>query len=182
MVQLRILHVTEARNDEVRQILASLGEPDRFEVRQVMFGDFSSVEWRSLSGYTAVVFGISDGYCGRIGLLSSQATATLIRFVAEGGGVLWTHDTLAACPDLFEMSGFRPVEAKRKVPMDVGTVRILRPEHQAIQRPYPIAAASSVLTKGAHTTGSYSHPPVGLEATAAQILIDHNVDTSTTVL
>jgi len=84
----KILHVSEARNDEVRQILASVGEADNFEVRQVAFRDFSSVEWRSLSAYTAVVFGISDGYCGRSGPLSSQGAAALTRFVAEGGGVL----------------------------------------------------------------------------------------------
>ncbi len=178
MVRPKILHVTETSNDEVRQILGSLGEADRFDVHQVAFHDFSSVGWRALNSCAAVVFGISDGYYVRSGKLSSQATAALIRFVGEGGGVLLTHDTLPALPDLFETSGFHAREGMRRVPLTVSAVRILKPQHQAMQWPYPVAAAPAIREKGAHTTGSYSHPPPGIEAAAADILIDHNTDPS----
>jgi hypothetical protein len=178
MVRPKILHVTEARNDEVRQILDTLGGVDRFDVRQVGFDEFSSVGWRALSSYAAVVFGISDGYCARSGTLSSQATAALIRFVSAGGGALLTHDTLPALPGLFEASGFPAGEGKHRVPMNVSTARILKAEHQAIQWPYPIAAVSPMLEKGAHTTGSYCHPSRGIEAATAEIVIDHNTDPS----
>jgi hypothetical protein len=178
MERLKVLHVSVVQHDEVRDLLALLGASDEFEVHQVAFDEFNSVKWRTLGGYCAVVFGISDGYCGHCGPLSSQAGAALKRFVADGGGVLWTHDTLSVFGDQVEICGFWPGGGEQQVPMTVASVRVLRPEHQAVQWPNPLPTGSSILPKSANTTGSYSHPPIGLEAASAEIIIDHNTESS----
>ena len=166
------------QKNEVRQILDSVGESDRFEVHQVSFDDFSSVDWRLLSNYKGVVFGVSDGYYGHFQGLSAPAVGALARFVTEGGGLLWTHDTLADLRDLAEISGFRNGSGSDRVPMTVDSVRILRTDHPVLRWPYQTGLQSRILQKGAHSTGTYSHPPVALEAASAQILIDHNIQPS----
>lgn len=176
MERAKILQVSVAQGNELRRILAALGETDSFDVRQVGFSEFGTHEWRSLTGYTVVVFGISDGYCGHSGRLSEAASSALTKYVKDGGSVLWTHDTLQTQPDLFGISGFRPAQAAPEVSMWVDSVRILNHHHQVMESPYPIGDASSILKKGAHSTGSYSHPPMNLEAAAADILIDHNIE------
>jgi len=170
----RVLHVTVFNKDEVRTILRSLGQEKWFDVRQMSFDEFAAAGFRALSDFDILLFGIGDAFWTEAGSLAPGAVAEVRRFVEAGGGLVWTHDTLCAILDLHEMSGFRQAEGLQWLDQSVTHVRVRDPHHAILAGPYHPSAGKYKIAKSKHTGGTYSHPPAGMIAEGAEIVIDHD--------
>ncbi|UCH97425.1 MAG: DUF5057 domain-containing protein [Candidatus Aminicenantes bacterium] len=174
----KILHVSVLEKGEVKSILDDMNERENFYLEEVSFSEFASLFWRSLKDYHVIVFGISDAYEYHISDLSQEAIAGIKKFVNDGGGIIWTHDTLAKFKELYEMSGFKASTPGKAIGMFSDGIRILNPGHDIIQGPYPTSKRSRIEKKTSHSSGSFSHTPVGMQVQNAEIIIDHNSESS----
>lgn len=96
---IKVLNVSTFCYNEVREIINIVGASSLFEVTQVGILDFNNGNPSDLSTYDVIVFGISNRfegpdayyapYAGVIGRISE-----LKDYVNNGGGIVWTHDSL----------------------------------------------------------------------------------------
>ena len=99
---IRVLHVSFMEQHEVEKIVEIAGAAERFIISQAslemfsygvrgLYGVGSDLQMTRL--YDVVVFGINDG--GENGIeLPDWVASQILRFIREGGGVVWTHDYL----------------------------------------------------------------------------------------
>lgn len=156
---IRVLHVSVKMADEVEHVLQIAGASALFTVEQISLADFNAGQPGDLDGFDVVVFGISDGYEGSVDPEIPFEPAELPRleaYVARGGGIVWTHDTLDCGADLGE-----PVEEPAGVDhtnsREIGgsSLRFVEQDHAILHAPFKI----SPLTPGefgvreTHTAG-----------------------------
>ncbi|UCF07643.1 MAG: hypothetical protein JSW28_08355, partial [Thermoplasmata archaeon] len=90
--RLNVLHVSVWQHDEVQMIIDYTGADDTFEVTQVGLSDFNAGTPSDLSSFDAILFGLSNGFEGNS--VPIGRTSELKDYVYNGGGIIWTHDSL----------------------------------------------------------------------------------------
>jgi len=170
------MQVTGRGGTEVRDIVTSMNVEQEFDVSDVPYRDFAAAGWRRIRQYSAVVFGVCDGYCRDIDSLPDGAVAEIKEFVRRGGGLVWTHDTLCQFPSLFEMSGFAVASVPGNVGRSAECVRILKPDHPVANCPYRLSDERPTVRKAPARNATYSHTPSGLVPKTADIIISHDCD------
>jgi hypothetical protein len=91
---LEVLHVYTCNEDanEVRRTLDLTELAHLFSVTRVRQGDFNTGSPADLSAFDAIVLGMSDGWAHGDRLVERRDE--LKEYVAGGGGIVWTHDSL----------------------------------------------------------------------------------------
>ena len=92
-----VLHVSVYEKNEVQDMLDTAGATSFFNVTQIGLKDFNDGNPSDLSAFDVIVFGVNDCYedpCEPI-----SRTAELKTYVENGGGIVWTHDSLEATGD-----------------------------------------------------------------------------------
>jgi hypothetical protein len=90
-MSLRVLHIYSCWDNETEGIIKIAGATTLFDVNAVRLPDFKDGTPPNLFEFDVVTFGISDCYDGtcNIGRLAELRT-----YVENGGGIVWTHDSL----------------------------------------------------------------------------------------
>jgi hypothetical protein len=106
--KIKVLHVYVVMQNEVQQTIDAAGATDDFTVTQVSLGDFNAGAPANLAEYDVVVFGISDSYEDAASYGPISRTSELKEYVKNGGGIVFTHDSLEVTndyPELEEIAG-----------------------------------------------------------------------------
>jgi hypothetical protein len=85
---LEVLHVSSCEQNEVQEILHQAGSAELFTNTQVGLSAFNAGSPDDLSAFDAIVFGVNDCYG------DPSRASELREFVEQGGGIVWTHDSL----------------------------------------------------------------------------------------
>jgi hypothetical protein len=153
-----VLHVSAFSLGEAQQVINIANASSYFDVTQVGLYAFNDGVPNDLSEYDAIVFGISNRYeqgsynpyQGAIGRISE-----LRSYVENGGGVVWTHDSLELdpddCPDA-EIPAGVDLNSTYWPPLQ-STVNITI-DHGILHYPFEIGTVNDTIqVQTTHTTG-----------------------------
>lgn len=159
-----VLHVSTCTEDEVQEVLNRAGATALFDVTQVSIFDFNAGQPSDLSQYDVVAFGLND--CYECHYTITQRTSDLRQYVEQGGGIVWTHDSLEHAKDLGpeaeEPAGVNytpPGGAEFMYEIEVVA------DHQMVHEPFEIGGVGDTFSvQETHTTGG--------EVTTADVILD----------
>jgi len=183
-----ILHVSVYNISEVQDIINRAGATELFNVTQINLKDFNDGNPSDLSAFDVIVFGVSDCYeaDGNAPLLIKR-TSDLRKYVREGGGIVWTHDSLEHGedwgPDIEEPAGVDECGAAW-IGNKTQNIKIVR-DHPVLHKPFEIGTVGKRIAKS-HVLGGrsdyYNNPyahTTGGKVTTAKIIIQHDTTSST---
>jgi hypothetical protein len=142
-----VLHVSAFSLNEVQQVIDIAGASGLFEITQVALSEFNAGAPANLSKYDVIVFGISNRYesgTGRPGTI--ERISELKTYVEEGGGLVWTHDSLEHGND-YGPDAEDPAGVDYGLPgtaVDIPLVKICA-EHEVLHCPYEIGSVNSTV-------------------------------------
>ena len=172
---IEVLHVSVRLQNELAAVLQEAGAADLFEVVQVGLEDFIGGNPQDLSNFNAIVFGISDAYEIEFDLQLGRL-AELKSYVANGGGIFWTHDSLelgqSYGAEIEDPAGIQSSDI-RLVGIDVSEIEICA-DHEVLHAPFEIGAVGDIFPKTIDIYGQYDHATNGI-ATTASIIIRHRL-------
>jgi len=149
---IRILHVTIVSGAEVSRVITIAGAKDLVSVDSVSLHDLCGGAFSSLMDYDVVVFGINDGYEDHDSL-GAGLVAMLDHYVINGGGIVWTHDSLEwgedHGPEIEAAAGVDYEQDHRRSGGD--EVEFPGWTHPILRQPYNVRRMDKV--QGTHTTG-----------------------------
>lgn len=150
--QKKLLHVSMIMENEVNAFIESVGAGSEFAVTQVHLAEFNAGNPAQLNDFDAIVFGVNDAY--EPDEYGVERTAELKAYVANGGGIVWAHDTMELKFDLG-----REVETAAGV-NDIGADWVSSAQAEALKNhtmlhfPFQVANPGDVVTiQDTHTTG-----------------------------
>jgi parallel beta-helix repeat protein len=176
---IKVLHVSTNLNNEIQRMIADTSVSDMFEVTQVSLTTFNLDTPASLSDYDVIVFGVNDcgefygSYSGIYGRLSE-----LYDYVNEGGGIVWTHDTLEYFNEygsnVEDPAGVDNTHTVSWIGQFIPYIRI-KQDHPVLHTPFEIGSVGSLIPKTLHPSSpdGYPHTSWG-QVTSAQIIIEHD--------
>ncbi|MBN2056781.1 Ig-like domain-containing protein [bacterium] len=170
---IRVLHVSSMGMDELSYVLDRAGAGNHFKVDMVTLDEGLPADWRD---YDVLVFGLSDCYESKVKEAIPSVEA-LNGYVAAGGGIVWTHDSLEYGRSWGEAieapAGVVQVKAAQ-VGMGQPELRI-RTDHPILRSFYTIGRPGDLLAKT--ELKGYSHSGGG-EVVGAQIIVEHKAPSS----
>jgi hypothetical protein len=148
---IKVLHVSTFCYNEVQEIINIAGASSLFEVTQVGLLSFNNGNPSDLSAYDVIVFGLSNRfeegeytpYAGVIGRISE-----LKNYVNQGGGVVWTHDTLSHGIHDYGVDAEEPAGVDYTLPgTAVGSaVAKIVNEHYVLHHPFEIGTVGDTVS------------------------------------
>ena len=156
--KIEILHISPAGDNLVEQALQNAGVPEDdyiYQITRVSRSEFDNHNPADLSAFDVIVFGIQDQG------LNPARQIEIKTFVENGGGVIWTHDTLEYETDLGPL-----VEVPAGVDYDCdsptfsGTQVQIVSDHDILNYPFQIGELNDILsvfntgTSGGRTTSA----------------------------
>ncbi|MEM3382806.1 MAG: hypothetical protein QW698_02005 [Nitrososphaerales archaeon] len=169
----KVLHVSVFKQNEVQKIINNVGASSLFTITQVGLDEFNNGNPSELSVYDVIIFGINDwgevaqNRGRQIGRLSE-----LEAYVKNGGGIVWTHDTLELWWDygdlIEEPAGVNSVDISNTNQERVwyNSVEIVA-DHEILHYPYEIGNVGNVIEV------PYTHTNGGRVKTATVIIKGH---------
>jgi len=170
----KVLHVSVFKQNELQKIIDSVGASELFTITQVSVEEFNRGNPSDLSAYDAIVFGINDW--GEVAGNRSRKygrLAELQNYVSNGGGIVWTHDTLEQWWDygsqIEEPAGVDnyDISDKNRERVWYSSIKIVE-DHPILHNPYEIGNVGDIISV------QYTHTNGGRVKTAKAIIKSYN--------
>jgi len=176
---IKVLHVSAFYYNEAQEVVNIAGASQLFEVSQVRLWDFNQGNPNDLSAYDVIVFGISDQYesspyySPNTGII--ERISELRTYVQQGGGIVWTHDSLEYVND-YGVDAEEPAGVDNSGDTLWGPIHGFRPEqiriaseHIILHYPFEIGNINDTINiLPTHTTGG--------EITTSTVIMRFNVE------
>ncbi len=169
-----VLHISVFKQNELQKIIDSVGASGLFSITQVSVEDFNKGNPSDLSVYDALVFGINDwGEVAGNRSRKYERLAELQNYVSNGGGIVWTHDTLEQWWDygsqIEEPAGVDnyDISDKNRERVWYSSIKIVE-DHAILHHPYEIGNVGDTISV------QYTHTNGGRVKTAKTIIKSYN--------
>lgn len=172
--KISVLHVSVFQQNEVERIVENVGASNLFQIEQVGLEEFNNGYPSQLSGYDVIIFGINDwGEVAGDRERRIQRLDELEIYVQNGGGIVWTHDTLELWWDYGDAieipAGINNTDIHNTNQKRVwySSVEIIR-DHEILHYPFEIGTVGDILEV------QYTHTNGGDATTATIIMQGHD--------
>lgn len=174
---LNVLHVSVWQHNEVQMILDYTGSNDKLKVTQVGLLEFNTGTPSDLSSFDAIIFGLSNGF--EANNVPIGRTSELKDYVFNGGGILWTHDSLELTwdygSDLEEPAGVDfDTNYTHYIGLSIPEVEIIM-DHEILHNLFEIGNVGDLIPKTPYPPPwfHYAHTSYS-NVTTADIIIQHD--------
>jgi PKD repeat protein len=175
--ELNVLHVSVWQHNEIQMIIDYTGSNDKFEVTQVSLSDFNAGTPSDFSSFDAIIFGLSNGF--EANDVPIGRTSELEDYVFDGGGIIWTHDSLELTWDYgSDLEGPAGVDFDLNythyIGLNVPDVEIIV-DHEILHNLFEIGNVGDLIPKTPYPPPwfHYTHTSYS-NVTTADIIIEHD--------
>ncbi|UCE38197.1 MAG: PKD domain-containing protein [Thermoplasmata archaeon] len=174
---INVLHVSVGQHDELQMMIDYTGSTDNFSVTQVGLFGFNTGTPNDLSSYDAIVFGLNNGF--EMNSVPIARTKELEEYVFNGGGIVWTHDSLEYTwdygPNIEVPAGVDcDLNSTSVVGLDIPNAEIIM-DHEILHNLFEIGNVGDLIPKTPYPPPwfHYTHTDQSY-VTTADIVIEHD--------